>query len=171
MIPGGQLETERLVVRPFIPGDVVALVAMFADPLVRRYVDDGRPLDEPTARLWIRRSAENLARFGYGTGAVVLRKSGAVIGWAGVARPGDGSEELIYGLVRDRWGKGLGGELLAGLIGFAAQRGIDPVRATVDPANVRSIALLVKAGFVRAEPGGDSHLYLRYRSAIAEDGR
>lgn len=164
MIYASQLETARLVVRPFVAADASLLVALFADPDVHRFVDDGQPLAPDVATLWVERSAANLGRFGYGTGAVVERASGALIGWAGFARPGDGTEEVIYGLRRASWGRGLGKELLAGLVAFAQGRGIAPIRATVDPANRASIHLLRQTGFVLAEPGygGDagSDLYL-----------
>ncbi|SFC58318.1 Protein N-acetyltransferase, RimJ/RimL family [Bosea sp. CRIB-10] len=152
MIHASQLETARLVVRPFVQADAPLLVALFADPEVHRFVDDGQALAPDVAALWVERSAANLERFGYGTGAVVERAGGEVIGWAGFARPGDGTEELIYGLRRASWGRGLGKELLAGLVAFAAERGISPVRATVDPANSVSVHLLRQAGFALAEP-------------------
>ncbi|WID96480.1 GNAT family N-acetyltransferase [Bosea vestrisii] len=165
MIHASQLETVRLVVRPFVQADAPLLVALFADPDVHRFVDDGQPLTPDVAALWVERSAANLERFGYGTGAVVERASGELIGWAGFARPGDGTEEVIYGLRRASWGRGLGKELLAGLVAFAEERGIAPIRATVDPANRASIHLLRLAGFVLAEPGHDcgagNDLYLR----------
>jgi [ribosomal protein S5]-alanine N-acetyltransferase len=152
MIHAAQVETARLVVRPFMQADASLLVTLFADPEVHRFVDDGQALAPEVAALWIERSAANLERFGYGTGAVVERASGALIGWAGFARPGDGTEEVIYGLRRASWGNGLGKELLARLVAFAAERGISPVRATVDPANSASVHLLRRAGFALAEP-------------------
>jgi ribosomal-protein-alanine N-acetyltransferase len=165
MIHASQLDTARLVVRPFVLADASLLVSLFADPEVHRFVDDGQPLAPDIAALWVERSAANLARFGYGTGAVVERASGGLIGWAGFARPDDGTQELIYGLQRANWGRGLGKELLAGLVAFAAERGISPVRATVDPDNRASVHLLRRAGFVLAEPSyrGDAraNLYLR----------
>ena len=152
MIHASQLVTERLAVRPFVATDAPLLVALFADPEVHRFVDDGQPLAPDVAALWIERSAANLERFGFGTGAVVERASGELIGWAGFARPGDGTEEVIYGLRRADWGRGLGKELLAGLVAFADERGLSPIRATVDPANGASVHLLRQAGFVLAEP-------------------
>ncbi|PZR86360.1 MAG: hypothetical protein DI537_28710 [Stutzerimonas stutzeri] len=116
MIHRSQLVTARLVVRPFVAADAPLLVALFADPEVHRFVDDGQPIAPDVAALWIERSAANLERFGYGTGAVVERAGGELIGWAGFARRGDGTEELIYGLRRASWGRGLGKELLAGLV-------------------------------------------------------
>ncbi len=164
MIHKSQLVTTRLAVRPFMASDASLLVTLFVDPEVHRFVDDGQPLAPDVAARWVERSAANLERFGHGTGAVVERASGELIGWAGFARPDDGTQEVVYGLRRASWGRGLGKELLAGLLTFAAERGITPVRATVDPANSVSVHLLRQAGFVLAEPGyrGDARadLYL-----------
>lgn len=165
MIAGSHLTTERLIIRPFRPADAEGLVALFADPRVHRFAGDGVALSNDDARLWVERSRDNLDRHGYGTGAVVDRTSSALIGWAGFARPGDGSEEVIYGLTADCWGRGYGREILAALLAFADSRSIMPVRATVDPQNLASIHLLESAGFALVERshGGDadSDLYSR----------
>ncbi|MGH6613968.1 GNAT family N-acetyltransferase [Sphingomonas sp.] len=163
MIFESRLETPRLIIRPFIPADASTLVALFADPQVARFVDDGTALSADNAALWVLRSAENLARHGYGTGAVERKEDGLMIGWAGVARPADGSQEIIYGLARAFWRRGYGGEILSALVEFAAGRGIDPVRATVDPRNLVSVRLLTGHGFALAARGyngdADSDLY------------
>lgn len=165
MIRQGTLETARLIVRPFIASDAPRLVEIFADPNVARYVGDGQPLSPTDADRWVINSAANLARFGYGTGAVVEKDSGQVIGWAGFARPDDGQEEIIYGFARPFWNKGYGRELLSALVAFAAERGIDPLRATVDPENLISIRLLTAHGFSRVISGyggdPDTDLYVR----------
>lgn len=164
MILRSALETPRLRVRPFEPDDAEQLVALFADPRVARFVGDGLPLSPDQAQAWVRTSAANLERFGYGTGAVVDKAGGPLIGWAGLARPPQDAEEIIYGLEAARWGQGYGRELLEALVRFAADRGLEPVRATVDRLNAASVHLLVSNGFRRAirdygEAGTD--LYLR----------
>ncbi len=163
MIENGCLGTERLVVRPFEEADADRLIAIFADPADARHVGDGDPLDRHGASLWVRNSRANLRRFGFGTGAVVERASGRVIGWAGFARPEGEPCEIVYGFERAAWGRGYGRELLAALTGFAGECGIDPLRATVHPGNAASIHLLARAGFrlVDADHGGDgTRLYM-----------
>jgi ribosomal-protein-alanine N-acetyltransferase len=147
MLHGGMLEGPRIAIRPFDTQDIGPLVELLSDPDVFRFVGDGVPLSVEDAARWVARSRENLERFGYGTGAVVSRETGKLMGWAGFARPGDGSEELIYGLAREHWRQGYGQEVLAILIGFASRSGLEPLRATVHPENVVSARLLIKAGF------------------------
>ena len=165
MILGSALTTPRLEVRPFRGDDVAALVDLFADPQVARYVDQGSALSEEAAWLWIEKSTANLETYGFGTGAVTRRGGQEVIGWAGIARPEGAPEEIIYGLARAHWGRGFGGELVAALTDFAAARGLVPVRASVHVENRASVRLLLQAGFVLADRayGGDplSRLYLK----------
>ena len=134
-----------------------------------RYVGDGRPISEAATRQWIEQSRANIDRYGYGTGAVVSREHRRLVGWAGIARPDDGPEELIYGLDVPLWGMGLGTELLAGLLRWAAESlGKDELRATVYPANGASIAMLLKQGFVLEDDCylGDKNSWL-YRLDLA----
>jgi RimJ/RimL family protein N-acetyltransferase len=166
MIYQGVLVTDRLDIRPFRQGDVAAMVRLFADPRVAKYVDDGAPLSKANAELWVKRSAANLREYGYGTGAVIERATGLLIGWAGFARPANDPEEIIFGLAADRWKQGFGGEILSGLLDHADRVvRADIVRATVDPANSASIHLLTRHRFqlaeraYRGEP--DCDLYIR----------
>lgn len=165
MIPDHALTTERLMIRPFEPTDVPILVSIFADPAVARFVGDGGPMSVDDAKRWVANSRANLGQFGYGTGAVVARLDQSVIGWAGFARPIGQPEQIVYGLVPRYWHQGYGGEIVKALVDFSDERGFDPCWATVDPANIHSVRLLVKYGFhlhTRSYLGEvDSDLYRR----------
>lgn len=166
MILDGVVETPRLTIRPFEPSDAARLVSVFSDPEVAHHVGDGEPLSLKDAQLWVTRSGENLKRHGYGTGAVIARSSGQLIGWAGFARPQDGPEQIIYGLTAANWRQGFGDEIVAALIGVADRRGIETVLATVDRANIKSIRLLEKHGFRLRDTShaGDPEVHLYGRS-------
>ena len=157
-------ETDRLLVRQFEHADLDALAALTSDPRIMRFVGNGVPLTRAEVQEWIAASRKNQETHGYGTGAVVDKSTRVLMGWAGFARPADGDEELIYGLAHEHWGNGYGSELLAGLIGYAAndlQLGV--LRALVHPDNHRSVSMLLRAGFVLAdscyEGESDTHLY------------
>lgn len=166
MISAGALETLRLFIRPFVADDIPRLVTLFADPRVARFVGDGLPLSHDVASAWVSKSNENLMRFGFGTGAVIIRQTQEMIGWAGVARPEGDSEEIIYGLSRAHWNQGYGRELVVALSDFALARGINPVRATVDRENGASVRLLAENGFTLAardyRSEANTDLYERY---------
>lgn len=168
MIRNSAVETARLTIRAFEPADATILVSILADPHVSRFVGDGQPLSLENTELWVKNSNTNLERYGYGTGAVIERTSGHLIGWAGFARPQNGLEQLIYGLSAAYWRQGFGSEIVQSLVDFADRQGISPLFATVDPSNSVSIHLLVKHAFRLAEKeyGGeaDTDLYRRVRA-------
>ncbi len=91
------LETERLVLRPFTASDADLLVWLLGEPLVMRYVDDGRPV--PRDRV----EREVLPRVvGEGSGwwaahekAAGENAAGAFIGWFELSRATDGVAELV----------------------------------------------------------------------------
>lgn len=140
--------TKRLVFRPFDPADLDALAAIVADPEVVRHVDDGQPMARETAALWIERSRENVARFGYGTGAVIETATGRLIGWAGFARSPGEPEEIIYGFEKPAWNRGYGAEIAEGLVWYAFQDLDHPeVRATTYAENLASHRILRTLGF------------------------
>lgn len=141
-------ETERLGFRSFLDADLEELARISADEEGSRFVGDGQPLTAAQTRDWIRNSRRNVVDHGYGTGAVVFKNGGSLIGWAGIARPGDGSEEIVYGLDRAYWGQGLGSELLVALVEWAATAlKLRELRATVDPENTASVRMLTNQGF------------------------
>ena len=99
-------ETERLIFRTFELDDLETLARISGDEETSLYVGDGGPLSFEDTWQWIENSRRNVREHGYGTGALVLRETGELIGWAGIARPGDGTEEIIYGFDRAYWGRG-----------------------------------------------------------------
>ncbi len=142
------LTTPRMIFRKFEIDDLDRLAEISAEEEGSRYVGDGEPLSREITELWIARSRANVEEFGYGTGALVEKTTNELIGWAGFSRPENQEEEIIYGFTQSRWGSGLGGELLSGLIAYARDElGHKILRATVDPRNTASIRMLLKQNF------------------------
>lgn len=101
-----------------------------------------------TAALWIERSRENGARFGYGAGAVIETTTGRLIGWAGFARPEGEPEEIIYGFDKPAWNRGYGAEIADALVWYAFQDLDHPEgRATTYAQNLASHCILRTLGF------------------------
>lgn len=152
-----EFQTARLQFRSFEWQDLDRLAEISADLETSRYVGDGQPLTREQTRQWIENSRENVARYGYGTGAVVLKDSAELIGWSGIARPDEGGEEILYGLYRDYWGRGLGTELLGGLLDWAWEvLALGELRATVHRNNEASIRMLESASFVLVDDRYDN---------------
>ncbi len=73
------IDTERLLLSPYESGDVPAILALSADPDVRRFIGN---LPDPEEGAWTRvlRCAGHWSLFGFGTLAVVERASGRIRG-------------------------------------------------------------------------------------------
>ena len=102
-----ELETERLAIRPWRPGDRAAFVAIHADSEVTRYIHAGVPFDDREVDAYLERQARQLAELDLCMGALVEKASGEVIGVAGVQPLGTtGDLEIGWTLARHAWGKG-----------------------------------------------------------------
>ncbi len=158
-------KTPRLTFRRFELADHEALSIIAAKPEVIKYVGEGEPASSEEALRWITNSRNNIEKYGYGTGAVILNETSELIGWAGMARPQSGGEEIIYGLDQAHWGKGLGTELLEALIRWVKDElKLSELRATAHAQNKVSIRMLLKQGFILVddcyEGCPDEHLYI-----------
>jgi RimJ/RimL family protein N-acetyltransferase len=126
---GHRIETERLALRPLSPADLDSLLALDADPEVRRHVDEPAA---PTRAEALARMPRLLTRYGDGAEPAFWsaehRASGAFCGWFHL-RPLDDdptSLDLGYRLVRTFWGRGLategGGALVDRAFGVLSAR-------------------------------------------------
>lgn len=143
-------QTARLDARPIGAHDVDAMLAVYGDETVVRYVADGKPLDRPRCEHWVEVTLRNYATRGYGMVALVERATGSIVGFCGLVHPaGQVVPEIKYALRRDCWGKGFATEAAVGLLGHARQLGLSEVIATTDPENEPSHRVLLKAGMAR----------------------
>jgi len=165
------IQTERLQLRPFACADCDALLAMFRDEGVRRYLLDG-VLVEPD---WVREEIEaSLRRFAEGGLGIFLARdviSGAPVGFAGF-RPFREPPvlELLYGLYPAFWGRGFATELGRAMLALAFDRhGLDAVDTAVDAPNEASLRVLARLGLTevgRSASGAfGGTLYLRLTRA------
>lgn len=142
------LRTARLVIRSFTSGDIEALGALYGDPQVMRYVGIGVPLTGDETRDALERILLGERRHGFAAWAVTGRRTGDLVGEAGLQLLDGGPEvELTYLFVRSAWGKGYATEAAGAVVehGFGAL-GLERVVAVAYPANVASLAVLRKLG-------------------------
>jgi RimJ/RimL family protein N-acetyltransferase len=159
------IETERLILRPFVMADLDALHRIVSHPDVWQY-DPGyeRSRDETRALLVFR--IGELQRHGIGRLAVTLKQTGALIGYCGlqlclVDYPTYTTPEieLFYGLAREHWGQGLITEAAHALVahGFETQK-LRRIVSCARGANTRSIGVMHRVGMrVEADPGDPEH--------------
>ena len=165
------LETQRLLLRPFIEGDVDAIYALvYADSQVREaWSGYTGPLE--AFRLRYRAKAVWHAEGGVGFLAVVRKADDRLLGLMGFQRYGPGEDtshmrlmdpkeqvgydpaltevELTYALGRAYWGQGYATEAGQSLIEFGfRQLGIDRiVNAVLVHPDHRSLPLIERLGF------------------------
>ena len=85
------VETDRLVLRRFTGDDLELLVELDSDPEVKRYIDDGAPVDRQDLAEMLAWWLGYYERYdGYGFWAAVEKTSGVFLGWFHL-RPGEGA--------------------------------------------------------------------------------
>lgn len=156
------LETERLLLREWEPGDAEALLSMVSDAEVMRFIGDGRPWEGvERVREWIGRIEESYRARGYGRWAVAERGGGRVVGSCGFQlQPWSGLTDFGYMFARGAWGRGYATEIGRAALAHGFERyGFAEVTASVAPGNEASRRVLEKLGFVYARtellPGED----------------
>ena len=144
------LATRRLTLREFVPSDLEALQALASDARVLEYAPgESRALEAvrraratPAAR---RRPAR---RRSYEL-AVVLNRSGKLIGACDLALSGARSADIGYMLAPRHWGYGYGTEIARALVAFAfGPLALERLSAVVAIENDRSRRVLENAGLV-----------------------
>ena len=144
------METPRLLLRPFGPGDAESIHPIYADPVVMRYVATGPMADLSVTERLLQDYEAHQKRLGYSFWAVIERSSGELIGDSGLYRTPAGEVELGYTLGLPWWGRGYATEAASAWLSCAfGPLGISEVVALAEPANAASMRVLEKLGMRR----------------------
>ena len=144
------LETARLQLRHFVPGDLEALFRLYRDPEVRRYFPDGtRTLEETKEELeWFRHG--HPAHPELGLWATIERESGAFLGRCGLlpwSIDGTQEVELAFLIDKSRWREGLATEASVAITEYARSRlRLQRLICLVMPGNTASAAIARRVG-------------------------
>ena len=147
------LETERLLLRPFVEDDWRAVHEYAADPEVCRYMAWG-PNTEESTKEFIKSAIANQderPRISFPF-AVVLKATGELVGGCKIhiSSRGDRESWIGYCLNRGYWGEGYGTEAAGALLEFGfGKLDLHRIFATCDPENVASARVLEKIGMTR----------------------
>lgn len=147
------IETQRLLLRPFEPGDQEAYAAIRSRPSNARYLPGGEAgANDAGLRVWAAgtpwgHDAWNAG--GFAPWAVIEKGSSLLIGHLGLRfLPEIGETELLYLIDEPRWGRGLATEGGRAAVDFARDRlGLKRLVAFALPGNAGSIAVMRKLGF------------------------
>jgi len=142
------IETARLRLRKFIPGDVPALHAVLGDPIAMQWYPAA--FDREGVEGWIRRNMDRYRRDGHGLWAMVLKSSDEVIGDCGcvIQEVEDKPEvEIGYHVRRDLWGNGYATEAARSCMNYAFDTlGASRVISMIRPENLNSRRVAEKNG-------------------------
>jgi ribosomal-protein-alanine N-acetyltransferase len=155
------LETERLFLRYMHSEDIPALVNLWTDVDVTRYL--GGPRDVETLKKDLSETADNLLAEQFILWPLIEKASGQVIGQSGLLeKEVDGltEYEMVYVLAKSAWGKGYATEIGRALCSYAYHvRNLNRLIALVEPENRASERVAKKIGMHLekeiAQPGGE----------------
>ena len=166
------LETERLILREFVPADFEALYAVLADSDIMEHYP--YPFDEARVRNWITRNLERYRNNGFGLWAVVLKDTGEMIGDCGITLQkihGQMLPEIGYHIRKDQQRRGYASEAAAACIRLAFEKYDFPaVYSYMKYTNIPSQKTAMKNGmiFVEEYPDPDNTYTRVYRIRRAE---
>lgn len=148
-MPRMLLETPRLLLRNTQTGDIPALVKMWTDPDVTRFMGGPRNAD------WLAQNfaedADNPDPLQYDQWPVIEKVSGEVIGYCGLLDKeveGRAEIELVYAFMPSAWGKGYAVEIAQSLRDHATRHlGLRRLIALIEPGNAASVRVAERAGF------------------------
>lgn len=142
------LETERLIVRQFVPDDLDKLIELRSDDEVIRFLG-GRRLQNPEAiekRLQFYIGC--YAKYGFGMSAMIWKETGEMFGWSGLQPLDDVTEiEIGYGMTKEFWGKGIGYECARAWLEYGFEKAnLERIVAVASPENTGSWRIMEKCG-------------------------
>ncbi|NQU30724.1 MAG: GNAT family N-acetyltransferase [Anaerolineae bacterium] len=166
------LETERLLLRHFIPDDMDALFALYRDPEMRRYFPDGTLTREETREEmeWYYNGHPKHPELGLW--ATTLKETGQFLGRCGLLPwtiDGVFEIEIAYMIDKRFWRQGFGAEAALGIRDYAFEKlGLTRLICLIDEENTASIKVAEKIGMTFEKEGEDElgpfHLYTIHNS-------
>ncbi len=168
-----EIETERLVLRMFVPEDAGDLHRIWNDPDVMRYIKpDWKPTLEDVRDL-MEKLLNRWRESGFGQLAVVPHGHKNLIGYCGFKYLDGTSEvELLYGIEKDYWRRGITTEAARACLKYVFdETKLDRIVAVVRPENRGSWGVMEKLGMKFEGMGRYYNLDLKYYSMMREDFR
>lgn len=147
-----QIETDRLMMRPFTMDEVEHLHRLWIDPGVRKFLWDDQVITRETAIAIVENSLESFATHGFGFWVICFKDDPALAGFVGLRHfTEDGAErsevELLYGVAAKHWGKGIAPEAARGALRYGFEEiNLARIYAGADPPNVASFRVIEKLG-------------------------
>ena len=153
VLPQPVLETPRVLLRPFEPGDFADLAAACADELTQRWLPLPRPYTVEEARAWCTETGPAIRAAGRGVQwAVVERATGRLAGSCWLTRVDWNGRIADVGYLMGPWarGRGLTAEAVRAIAPWLLRdQGFERLELRAAPGNAASQRVAEKAGFTR----------------------
>jgi ribosomal-protein-alanine N-acetyltransferase len=141
------IETERLILRTWMPNDASALLVISQDPEVNRYLPITHAPTIESTRAWVERTSEEQELEGFSIWPVIRKDSGALVGRCGLHRMENGDVEVAWVFARDQWGAGFATEAARAAIDYALRvMKMSELIALIAPLNSASVAVAHRCG-------------------------
>lgn len=167
------LSTPRLELRPLTLAEASDLYDVLNHEDVGRFLLDGERVSWEWVEAEIGTSEEGFRTAGRGLWGIRERGSKELAGFVGL-RPFFQPPELqlLYGLLPQYWGRGLGSEAAAAVVDHAVHDlALDPILAATDRPNEKSIRVLERLGFRRVKETDEGLWGTLYYELSADDWR
>jgi ribosomal-protein-alanine N-acetyltransferase len=141
------LETERLFLRDWVPGDWKRFQPLATDPRVLRYIGRGEPWPDERIRAFVHGAIEKARSRGWILWPVIHRADAELIGFCGFADGFSPEVEIGWRLLPAYWGQGLATEAATAVMQFGWRKfDFDRLISVAQPANRASIRVMEKLG-------------------------
>ncbi len=143
-----EIETARLRLRTFEPDDLDALLRIWSNPLVTRYIRPGWQPTRVDIENYLERTQRRWRERGFSHLAITLKENGALIGYCGFQYVEETPLiELLYGLEPPYWNQGYTTEASRACLRFAYENTeLDSIIALSYPENKGSWRVMEKVG-------------------------
>lgn len=142
------IETKRLLLRTIQPNDVDALINLWTDPDITRFM--GGPREEFSLRRNLHEDVRNPTQYQFNLWPVIEKETEKLIGHCGLLEKeidGKNEIELVYVIAKSAWNKGFAGEIAQALANYAREKmAINRLVSLIDPMNIPSQRLAEKLG-------------------------
>ena len=160
-MPAAEIQTSRLLLRPWRVEDLVPFAALNADPRVMTHFPGA--LDRAASDALAADIQADLEANGFGLWAVEVPGIAPFIGFVGATEPDFDAPfmpavEIGWRLACDRWGQGYATEAARAVVAHAfGQLGLGELLSFTVPANRRSRAVMERLGMTRSAADDFDH--------------
>jgi RimJ/RimL family protein N-acetyltransferase len=142
------IETERLILRPYVQADLETVYLMVSDPEIRRFFPDGPEIKREKVLASLPKRLGFWKDNGFGQFGVFERPGGKMAGYCGLKFLDDTAEvEVYYGFFRNCWEKGYATESATAALRFGFQETpLERIVAVTHTENYASQKVLKKIG-------------------------